>query len=530
MPDITITDLRGGRNGIDSPLILPDNQCCEALNVDWEDGPLATKRRGATVVDTGAMDLSAGVYSWYRHVPAGDESLAELWVVLTTGAVKRLTTSGWSSVTLDDAMTGEYQNVAFCTFNGKLFIAYKSAVDRLHVWDSSVSAVRRVGLTQPTAAPTVANTGAGTYAATLRYYRVRVIQYDGTTVSRRSEPSSAVSFTPSGTGTAARITKPTLPGERETHWEVEVAAVSTGPWYVLAGVAAGNAIVIATTTFDDTLTALQHLDLETSEESGLFSLLQSARYLATDGNHLLYAGSYTSGNKTSRVWNTPALGSADHGDDERLVLTSAIKGYIDLNEKDGGEIKGLSNPVGGTPLAFKYRQVWKLVPTGDDDAVYIPRKISSAIGCIFFKTIVDAEDAEGNPVIAWLSHKGPYRFGLTGMVKIGRDVDDIWFGKNDYDGTAINLSASIVVAHGIYHTDRHQIWWYISRGAFTSPDVKLMLDVRRNVSQDQYGMRGGWAIHTGKSCKAVCSVMFANTTGAAMSLDLKPHVSYLEPS
>lgn len=524
MADITLSDLRGGRNGVDSPLLVQQPFCCEAVNVDFEDGPVATKRRGATVVSTGAVDLSAGVYAWYRHVPGGDEGQAELWCVTVAGVVARCTTAGWAVVALDDAITGEYQNVEFKTFNGKLFMAYKSAVNRLHVWDSVLNVVRRVGMAQPSAAPTVANTGAGTYAATLRYYRVRFIQYDGTTVSRRSEPSASVAFTPSGTGTAARVTKPATVSERETHWEVEVSTDGT-TFVVLAGVAAGNAIAIATTTYDDTATS--YSGLTTSEESGLFNLPTSVRYLATDGNKLLMAGTYGS-EKTSRIWFTPALGSADHGDDERISNTSSVKGWIDLNEKDGGEVKGLADAIGGTPAAFKNRQTYKLVPTGDVTAPYNPRRISSAIGCIASKSIVQAEDAGGNPVIAWLSHKGPYRFGAEGFVKIGRDVDDVWFGLwGDYENLPVNLSASIVVGHGVYHTDRHQIWWWFARGSNNSPDIRISVDVRRNVTQDQFGMRGGWVVHTGKSCKAVASVMFANTIGSPMSKDLKPYVSYL---
>lgn len=526
--DIVITDLRGGRNGIDSPLTLPDNQCVEALNVDWEDGQLATKRRGASEVTTGAIDVSVGVRSLYRHVPDGDEAAAELWGVTLDARFFRLTTSGWAVVTATDGITGEYQDVAFCTFNGKLFIAYKSGVNRLHVWDPALSKIRRVGLAQP-GAPTLANQGSGSLPATARYYRVRYIDYDGSTIKRRSEPSASATITPSGTGLSVRVTRPSLLSEDETHWEVELAAAANGPWYVVAGVANGNPILAATTTFDDT-TLLTALDtLETAEESGSFTLPTAARYLATDGNRILMAGTYTS-EKTSRVWMTPVLGTSDHGDDERIVVTSDVSGYLDLNEKDGGKITGLANPIGGTPLVFKYRQSWKLLPTQDNTAPYIARRISSSVGCVYFKSIVEAEDARGNPMIAWLSHKGPWAFAANGLVKVGRDVDDIWFGRNDYDGNGVNLTASIMPCWGLYHTDRNQIWWFVARGSYTSPDAKLMLDVRRNVSQDEYGMRGGWALHTGKSCKSVCGAMFSRSAGASMSIDLKPYLSYLEPS
>lgn len=529
--DIVISNLRGGRNGIDSPLEVPENQCVDALNVDWSDGPLGRKRPGSVAVSTtGGTAFGTYLASLFRHVPSGNGALAELWAVDSAGLVKRLAGgTAWANVTLDDAISGSYQHVFAISFNGKLFLAYDSAVDRLHVWDPLVSAVRRVGLAPTAAGPTVADTGAGTYAAVARYYRVRVTQVSGTTIVRRSEPSPASTiFTPSGSGSAARVTQPALPGERETHWEVEVS-LDGSIWFVLAG-ADGlfPAIAIATTTYDDSTLTADYLDLDTSEEVGLYTLPKSAKFLTTDGNRLLMAGSWEGG-KTSRIFNTAVLGSADHGDDERIIMTDAIKGYVDINEKDGGDITGLSLPIHGVVYGFKYEQIWKGVPTGDPDAPYIFRNMTRAVGCIYQKTIVTVENTEGNPTCAFLSRLGPYRVSLEGGLEyMGRDMEDVWYAANNYL-TSVNLSASVMVAHGIYHADLHQIWWFVSTG-LDSPDLKMMVDVRCQTMRDQYGVRGGWARHTGKSCKAVCSVMFANTLGASMSLDLRPYVGYREPA
>src|SRR6185503_14115498 len=101
------------------------------------------------------------------------------------------------------------QDVDFATLNGKLYLAFDSAVDRLHVYDPNLSTprVRRVGFITP-AAPSAANSGtAGAYAAVLRYYRVRWVQMKGHTVVRRSEPSTSVSFTPSGAAVGVVITQ-----------------------------------------------------------------------------------------------------------------------------------------------------------------------------------------------------------------------------------------------------------------------------------------------------------------------------------
>lgn len=534
MPDIVVSDLRGGRNGIDSPIELPENQCVEALNVDWRDGPLGEKRAGAVPVSTTGGTAFSTIMSLIRHVPTGEDADAELWGVDAAGLIKRMAGgTAFANVTMDDALTGRAQDVTGVTFNKKLFLAYKSAVDRLHVYDPVLNLIRRVGLDKASSAPTVVNQGAGSYAAIERLYRVRFLQMDGDVVVRRSEPSDPVTITPSGGGASIRVTRPAGPNEHETHWELEVS-LGNELYFVLYGVGdtvIGDPIAIGTTTQDDNTEVEDYLDLTISEDIGMFSLPASARYLATDGNRLLMAGNFEDGTKlSSRVQFTPVLGSSDHGDDERVFDTDDIKGWVDLNEKDGGKITGLSDAIQGSVYAFKYRQTHKLVPTGDGNAPYLARKISNTIGCIAAKSVLTFEDAEGNPVVGFLSYKGPYRISVGGFDYVGRDVEDIWFGVNDFNGLGINLEATTVVAHGVYYSDASEVWWYLATGTQNSPGIKIGFDVRQAVMNDKsYGVRGGWFYHTGKSCKAVCSVMFANTLGAAMSHDLKPYISYLEP-
>jgi hypothetical protein len=538
--DIVVSNLRGGRNGIDSPLELPDNQCVDALNVDWSDGPLGRKRPGAIPVDTtGGTAFTAAIYDLFRHIPGGNGELAELWAIDSLGVVKRMAGGTvFVDVTLDDAITGNFQDVHAASFNGKLFLAYKSAVNRLHVWDPLVNAVRRVGLAAPTGAPTVADTGAGAYPAVERFYRTRVLQMDGIKVVRKSEPSAAsVSFTPSGSGSAARVTRVGAPGEHETHWEVEVS-LDNAIWFVLAGVdGLDPPIAIGTSTYDDDTLTEDYLDLTTSEEIGSYTLPISAKWLSTDSNRLLMANSWTTTEKTSRIYLTAVLGASDRGDDERVIITDVTKGYIDLNEKDGGEITGISMPVDGIIFSFKYEQIYRGTPTGNADAPYIFRRVrgTTGAGCIYQKTIVQAENTAGETVVAFLSRTGPYRVSVGGGVEyMGRDMEDVWYGVNNYL-TMINIHATLMVAHGIFHQDLHQIWWYIAckdvgGSGRDSPELKMMVDTRCQTMKDEYGVRGGWARHTGKSCKAVCSVMFANTLGASMSLDLRPYIGYREPA
>lgn len=527
---IIISDLRGGWNGVDSPLEMPENQCPYSVNIDWSKGQLATRRGGsASVSTTGGTAVTTGIYSIFRHVPAGDETLAELWSIDAVGVVKRLVGgTAWADVTLADAISDNFQHVQFCSLNGKLYIAYNSSVDRLHVWDPTLSSpkVRRVGLAA-SGAPTRANQGAGaSYTDVVpRYYRIRTLQVSSGVLVRRSEPSTAAAiFTPSGTADSVRVTQPTMPSEDETHWEVE-ASLDGSVYYVLYGFEDGTHIAAATTTKDDTILTTAYSDYPTSEESGSFTLWKSVKYLATDGNKLIGAGAWETGNPTSRIYFSPVLGSSDHGDDERVVNTVLIKGWVDLNEKDGGSITALGEPLLGVVPVFKYRQTHKLTPTGDVTAPYAPRKVSNVIGCIHQKTTVMGEDALGNPSLYFLSHKGPYRYTIGGLMACGRDVEDLWFALRGLPG--VNLAATLIVGSGVWHSDKNQVWFHVAAVGENVPNIRLKLSVKQQRTSDEYGMRGGWTLDLGNGCGAVCAAPFANTLGAAMGLTLKPYLGVL---
>lgn len=524
MPKGTITiGPLDGRNGADPPISLPDNQAVEMLNVDRHDGLIGRKRGGAdAVTETGGTAFSSGMQSLFRHVPGADETAAELWGIDGAGTpiVKRMTGgTSFANVTLDDAIATKPQDVVGASLNGKLYLAYDSTQDRLHCYDPSLGSarVRRVGIAPGSNAPTMANTGAGTWAAVLRYYRVRWWQMDGTRVVRKSEPTPSGSFTPSGTGTHTRITQPTVPGEGETHWSVEVSS-DASTWY------GGTRTAIATTTIDDNF-ALTAFTVSV-EASGYFGLFPSVKYLLADGNRLLGAGAWessgtTSGGKGSRVWFTPVLGSADLGDDERVPNQTTQKNWVDVNENDGGAITGMGGPIFGVPYAFKYRQAWKLNPTGDVSAPYLPRKIADGVyGAISHKTIVTAKDQQGNPALYFLGPEGPCRIviteGRSTPQYLGRDVEDIW--------STINLAASTVVAHGLYHPDKHQVWFWIATGSSNDPDTKIVFDVLLGRFTEGERVRGGWFKHTGNSAGARCSVLMSNTLAASMSRDLKPYI------
>lgn len=512
---LRIVDLRGGRNDSDPPLSLPDDQCQEALNVDWWEGSVANKRGGAVALST---TFSSGgpftgiVSSLIRHVPGSDETLAELWAFdnATTPIVGRLAgATTFVAPTMKDALqtsAAAGRTVTGVSFNGMLFLCYDSAEFRLHVWDPANTKVRRVGFGTPNP-PTVATQGGAGLTFT-RHYRIRVVDISGSDTRRRSEASTSVSITITDDA-GVTVTRPTLPGEDETQWEVEYADATTGPWYRASQVAA------ATTTYSDTASTISTTNLSAS--AGINLPPPSARYIVADDNRLVMAGSFEAvggevSHRLTRVWWTPVLGSNDIGDAERIVINTALgSSYLDVEAPVTG--LGLLDGI----YVFAYRRIWKLVRTGLSSAPFQRFSLDTGgIGCIRHQSIVQAEDEHGTPCLYFLSHRGPYRIGANGLQYLGGDNETLW--------ATVSLGASSGVGHGIYHSDKHQVWWWIATGIETEPDKRIVFDITLGRTVGAEAVARGWALHTGNSCKAQCSVMFSNTVGATMSRDLKPYI------
>lgn len=505
---LILSDLSGGRNGFDPPTMIPDDQCQEALNVDFWDGSLAHKRNGSTALSTtfsSGGPFTSIVGGLIRHVPGNDETAAELWAFdgATPFVVGRLAAATqFVAPTMTDAGVADAEmTVAGASLNGMLYLAYDSTQNRLHVWDPSLSKVRRVGLATPAAAPTGADDGAGALSLT-RHYRVRWVDVSGSDVRRISEASAVLSRTISAKA-GSTITRPTAASEDETHWDLEAADATTGPWYRIARTAIG------TTTYDDTSSSISTTNL--SAVDGINYPPPSARYIISDDNRLILAASFeTSGGyvtpKNTRVWFTPVLGSSDIGDSERIPSGN----YIDVETA----ITGLGGPLQGSIYVFGYRRIWKLVATGIATAPYQRFGISTGIGCINHRSIIQAEDENGNPCLYFWSHKGPYRLGAFGLQYLGADIEDI----------TINLAASAGTVHGVYHADKHQVWWWVATGSSNAPDVRLVFDTKLGVTVAGNAVRKGWTKHTGDGASARCSVLFSNTVGATMSRDLKPYI------
>lgn len=541
---ILINNLTGGRNGFDPPHNLPANQCVEALNVDWYGATIARRRGGSTAISMSGGTAPGNVTRLIKFQPGGDDTAAEMW--LTTAAagavlIKRLAGgTTWADVTggsLITANTGMERLVETATLDGRLYIAANSATgSRVMVYDPTLSSpqIRYVGFTTPVSNPTMADTGSGSLATSPRFYRIRWIQKDGTKIVRRSEPSAGATFSPSGSGLSVRVTRPTAAGENETHWEVEARAVNVatasdssllGPYYLI------GTIAIATTTFDDSNAIVRYpLDFTASPDVGEYSTWTNVRYLITDGNRLIGAGSHKTGEKTSRIYYSSVLGATDQGDIERVPINSTHENFIDLNENDGGAITGLGRSMNGAFYAFKRRQIWRITPTGDEVTPYLPRRLSSAFGAISQASIIEGRDMYGNPALYFWSEEGPCRLTIQGdgsavVQYLGEDIRDLT--------TQITFAGfNQAFPHAMYYPAKHQIWfWFNYVAGGNTFYVKAVFDVMRSTVVQGESVRGGWSIHgdyttaTSMSTTGLSGLMFAATLGASMGVDFVPYVA-----
>lgn len=509
-----------GRDGSNNSFLISERQCLEAYNVDWFLSGLGQKRGGARSITNGFKAVAM-----FRHVPSDDQTAAEFWAMDETGVLHRYSGGAWSTPTMMDACTASPQEAVFCSFNGKLYIAYKSAHNRLHVWDPTVAQVRRVGFDLPAtlAAPVLA---AGAIVADTRKYRVAWTRQEGGVTIRRSNlgvASAAVVYV-NQQGTFAR---PAVPNETETHWELWGASTSS---------VFGDYRLVATSTIA-TLTAVDNgntLPAQVSPNDGANTPPPSAKYLVCDSGRVIMGGCWevaanaenAMAPKTNRLWWTSILGASNIGDDERISNTGTINSYADLSES----VTGISYPMQivqasanslerGSFYVFGYSTQTKFISTGNtgDSGPYLQFLIAGGQGCIHHKSICLAQNANGSPSIMWAATSGIFRITTNGQEFCGEDNIDLW--------DDVNLDATIP-CHMMFYPDRHQVWVYFASGTSSYPDRRLVFDTQLGRITSDSGVRQGWALHEGESTKAYCSCLFSRTLGASVSRRLVPHIGY----
>jgi hypothetical protein len=500
VPAIIIQSLRGGMNNSDPPISLADDQCVTAQNVEFWLSTVGERRRGSIAIDvTGSDFLTTDTCVFvYRHLPTTDLADAQLWVLAIRGgatAILAYKDTTWHTVTMSDALTidgvSEYQ-VQAQTLHGKLFLAYNSSVDRLHVWDGT--SLRRVGLEEPAAAPTAADSGGGGSLDGNRYYRTRETVQVATVTTLRSEPSATLTHNPDGAHAAVTVTKPTTANTNATHWELE-ASVDNANFYIIATTVIGT--TTATDSQDYATGYATAYDL--SEDSGDYSLIPSVRYLAADEDRLVLAGSFEDESIASRVMWTPVYAATGVGNDERLALDTDP--FTDLDNYEGGGITALSNNVQGYNYVTKHTHTYQMSRRGVPTAAYEFIPLSKQRGAVS-GSLVEAFDNGGRPFLFCVDPDiGPCRIGgEKGIEPCGADLRVTW--------DTINVDA-VVVARGVYIPDKKQVHWWLATGSSDVPDTRVVLQTNE-MRPVEDGSRRGWSIWTGPSASALAVCLFAD--------------------
>lgn len=524
-PSIIITSLRGGLNDNDPPMVLENDSCTIAKNVEFFYSTMGERRLGCTKITDLPSSISADVniqaVTWMgRHTPDNTLVTAELWALGqhlgdANNILARRTSTAWATVTPDDAITvtaGRGHQLYGVSLHGKFFIAYKSGVDQLHVWDGG--SLRKCGLAAPVA-PTGANTGADAFSGT-RYYRVRYTKMSGASVLLRSEPSSVLTFVPSGTGSGVQINKPVSISQGETHWELEASTDNnTSNFYRIAQTAVGTVSFTDTVNFSAGYASSGAL----SEVLTSYTPIPSGKFLSVDADRLLIAGSWENPIYGSRIWWTPVFGNTGSGNDERLDMT--VNPYIDLDGYEGGEITGLSRAVNGYLYAFKWGHIYKVARTGIRTSAYSAIPLTKARGAIP-NSLVEAVDQTGSPAQYFLDPKvGPMRIGQYGIEWCGRDLRNLW--------SRVNLSAT-TIAHGVFYPTKNQVHFWVALDGEDHPNAKIVVQCNEMRSyyyqNDGEGARKGWStVPVGDViADAHCSIMFDSNvdTTSARNQNLVP--------
>jgi hypothetical protein len=518
---LILDDFRGGRNGADALTAIPDGQCAEAINVDWHRGRLGRRRAGALdmVPPVSTASLESAIYSLIRFTPSRTETQTELFAFDRAGTIGHFRSGlGWMGQSHGglDLTSGLVHGVSF---NNKLFVAGRNTADALHYWSAADNTIYPVGMPAPPAPLVAPDIPAGTITGT-RYYRVSDIDLVGVVVAQRSEMSAVASYALVN-GSGWRVTRVAPMAEYGTHWEVYAGATATGPWYLIAT----NPIATATVVDTVPIAGFPPPNVPLSPIIGSNTPAPNGKYLLVDESRLLIAGHFTDPTLESRVTWTPVLNDASGaGNDERI--NAADRPFIDFDPGDGGEITGLGGPLYDSPYVFKLDRIYKMVRTGLAAAPYRPVTITKKHGALHHRTVILGEDETGNDALYFLSRRGPYRVGINGVQYCGRDVEDVWATVNL--NTAVGTD-TVPPAHGLYHADLHQVWWWVPTGDSPYPNLKLVFDVRQGQFVSTEGVRRGWALHTGASAAAWSSTVYADTVSTPItpdtdSLRLKPYI------
>lgn len=475
-----------------SPWALPPGYTASAVNVVLSPHALAMPRAG-TVAITGSGSAPTGpIEALFTRRDGGDETIwaANLGGLATPPSLFVRTGTTWANPSLSDTDV-ETEAFTFAAYNGKVFLAYAGTANRLHVYDLAAAspAIRRVGLLPP-GKPTMANTGSGSYAATLRRYKVQMlIHQDGSDASSpvhaASELSVADSFTPSGSGTHVRITMPTAV-DSATHWRIYGSADGVTYYQITDDLAVG------TTTYDDNVAPANYYAFNgvTAPEVGLYIPPPSVKYLATNGERLFMAGAYeTTAASTEtapsdrRVWFTRPLGATGEGDDEAITQTAAATYWLDIDNEDGSPITALASTLDGSVYVGTATSLWRLVDTGVIDEPVRAERVVAGVGPTGPSALTATDSVDGS-MIYFGAASGPYRYSpATGVQFLGAD----WVMP---EGDALNQPA---IRWCAFDPESRCVFWSVE-ASYLDESANTLRVFNPAYVQNVGGVwRGGWA-------------------------------------
>ncbi len=513
-----------GRDGWDQPMAIPDDMSAESVNIELREGGLGKKRNGSEVVTFTGIS-GGGMFDLGRFVPGNDSTLSELFAFIgdtgTGTKLVRIPGGVASGAVLD---TGLVRPIKYAQLNGKFFITNNSTINRLRVYDPNSSPTYRYAGLKPEGAPTPTNANAGAYPAVFRSYRVVVKRIISGIVVSQSEPSAEVSFTPDGVHLAVRVTKAALTGEGETHWAVQAAAVD-GVFYEIS-----PDILVGTLFWDDTTVPTDYPSVGTVPlPIGSNFPQPGAKFILSDGIHLFMLGVWATAQGDSvppvngRMYFTPALGSSDTGDDERVVDTTRVSGWIDVAVGGGGADRGLGGPINNAIAAFSSLGVYLFVPTNNADTPFRRIVLSTITSAVSQASVVMGEDENGRPALYFLDMvNGPYRIssGYT-LQWIGKDVKDKW---NSAD---LSVTEPEKAFWGTYDSTRKLVIWKVTPTSGDTFNIVCDVTNARETSNNQ--VRRGWSVWTEPAnVSASSGLMFNSTLATSRPASMLMH--YANPS
>lgn len=399
-----------------------------------------------------------GMVEWMgRSITTGGTE--ELWAAANnagTAVLGRRVGGVRTSVTFSDTVNvANLRYMQSASLGSKFFINYDSDVNRLHVWDGTT--LRRVGFAQ-SPAPSVMPMG-GTGITGTHFYRQRYIEVRGTTIIRRSEPSTSVTLGISNKQ-GWQVIKGAALNEGETHWEIEAADADEGPWFRIA------TIDVSTTTYEDTTGTIDDTNL--SPLIGEYIPPPSAKFILADTNRIVLAGAWEGAGaddetapRQNRVWFTPRLGATDEGDDERIPVSEDSENFTDVGNE--GPITAMAGPLYGDIYVFKADSIFKLTPTGDLITPYRVIQVSAGIGAVDQRVVCVGSLGTGTPAIFFASSSSVYVITSGGVQEISDDVSrdlratnftaqSSWLAFDPYDkGLKVQTNAGMSPTTGQYY-------------------------------------------------------------------------------